>query len=66
MTLREYAKQEYPDLIDERCKGGIFGCPIFHDDRKYMLCSKKGTVNDDLCYACWDQEYIEDLKGENE
>lgn len=49
MTYREKMTIEHPGYIDEKCMGGVAGCP---DDKKKDIC--RGSS--EKCRACWDRE----------
>lgn len=58
MTCREKLAMEHPEMIDEECNGGCFGCP-----RSLGYLGKPencdGGDTEDICRACWDREIPE-------
>lgn len=59
MTLRDYVKEKYPNKVDYRFIGGIFGCPKNYPELKHMsdLCGGNGGY--EYCSSCWDREFEE-------
>lgn len=58
MTCREKLKIDHPELVNDECMGGCFGCPndYWHVDELISdeFCAKN------RCEECWDQEVEED------
>lgn len=61
MTRREFMEKNHPDVVGDRFKGGVIGCPgmfkdlVALDPSSAGLSSTKCSMDSD-CTACWNQE----------
>jgi hypothetical protein len=61
MTRREFMEKNHPDIVGDRFKGGVIGCPGSHCDLVNIDPSAAGLSStrcsmDSDCTACWNQE----------
>ena len=61
MTRREFMEKNHPDVVSDRYRGGVVGCPgMFKDlvvlDPSTAKCSSIRCSMDPDCTACWNQE----------
>lgn len=53
MTYKEKLTLEHPNKIDEKCVGGVAGCPSMYGYEASRQCTYH---NDDKCAECWNRE----------
>ena len=57
MTYREMLKEIDPRRVDDsKFMGGCAGCPSQYWWGARNLCDHRGSLNEDDCRACWNQE----------
>ena len=58
MTLREFMKTYYPNMVDESRDGGVMGCPNLYKElgNRFNMCNGY-DFSSDACEKCWSQEY---------
>ena len=61
MTYRQWMKENKPGRVDEKCGGGVQGCPYNYglEQEKTKPCNNPMYPSDDDCRACWDREMPE-------
>ena len=64
MTRKEWMLKNHPDIVGDRFKGGVIGCPGSHCDLVNIDPSAAGLGSircsmDPDCTACWNQEIPE-------
>lgn len=67
MTRREFMLKNHPDVVGDRFKGGVIGCPGMFKDLVALDPSAAGLSStrcsmDSDCTACWNQEIPETEK----
>lgn len=63
MTRREWVEMKFPECVDPKFTGGIFGCPGYEMYREmpgYNRCISLRLACDHDCYHCWEQEIPSD------
>lgn len=64
MTFREKLKEEYPDNVSDRYRGGCQGCPKSYGYEPDYACIEKHDSlflpSKEECRNCWDREMPED------
>ena len=61
MTRKEWMLKNHPDVVGDRFRGGVIGCPGSHQDLVDFDLSSTGLSStrcgtDPDCTACWNQE----------
>lgn len=70
MTLREWMQKNRPEYVDDRCEGGVEGCPSDYFlglDPDDGICMDDHCPVDDpseRCRICWGREMPEEPKQE--
>ncbi len=73
MTRKEWMKEHYPETINDKCAGGVLGCPRDY----WMLGLTDASISGecphpnynpdkenlhDICSICWNHEIEEEAK----
>ena len=72
MTRKEWMKEHYPGTINDRCAGGVLGCPrdywaLVLTDTSILdrcpnpTCDPNKNLHD-ICAKCWNHEIEEETK----
>ena len=67
MTLREFMKKYYPDLVDVSFTGGVIGCPSVYEELgdQFDMCNDSSGFGY-MCEKCWSQEYKQQVTQQKE
>lgn len=73
MTRKEWMKEHYPEAVNDRCAGGVLGCPrdywalrltdtSIHWDCEHPNYNPDKEKLHDICSKCWNHEIEEEAK----